>query len=81
MNQKRLLLFDILESRGISRRWFARQVGIHETTLCKIAKGKRRAPAWFPPVAAKFLQLPESVLFLPSDVREDTESESIRKAS
>jgi hypothetical protein len=65
-------LFEILKARGISRRWFAIQVGIHETTLCKIAKGKRPIPDWFKPAAAKILQLPESVIFFEADVLEDT---------
>ncbi|MDO8673069.1 MAG: helix-turn-helix transcriptional regulator [Dehalococcoidia bacterium] len=81
MNPKQMVLFEILDSRGVSRRWFARQVGIHETTLCKIAKGKRPIPAWLKPAAARVLQVPESILFFDDDMRESMESKGEGKAS
>lgn len=81
MHQRRPILFDILKARGITRRWFARQVGINETTLSKIAKGERPIPDWFKAKAAAILQVPESVLFLPSNDRERSENDPERAAS
>jgi transcriptional regulator with XRE-family HTH domain len=60
---KKTRLFEILDARGIKRRWFARQVGIHESTLSRIEKGKRAIPPRLMPAAARILQVPESMLF------------------
>lgn len=79
MTPKRTTLFDILDERGISQRWLAQQIGLHETVLSQIRKGKRRMPLRYRHLVAKVLQLPESILFLPEDVRESTENE--REAS
>lgn len=56
-------LFAVLDERGISHRWLARQIGLHESTLSLINKGKRSIPPRIIPDVVRVLQLPESVLF------------------
>lgn len=75
MRNREPLLIQILDSRGISRRWFARQVGIHESSLSRFAKGKRGFPVWFRAKAAELLHTSEDELF------PGVEEVSSRKAS
>lgn len=62
-------VFRTLKSRGQSKTWFARKMGINRTWLYQIHWGERPLTNAFQSRAAELLQLPEELLFLPTELR------------
>lgn len=68
-------IFDILESQGRTRTWFARQMGMNRTQLYQINWGERPLTDAFMDRAAQVLQVPHDMLFsLPSELRPRNET-------
>lgn len=53
---------QILDARGITQRWLARQIQVDETLLSKYLRGSRRMPDAVLLRCAAVLQVPVSVL-------------------
>lgn len=62
----RLVLFDVLDFRGIRHDWFAGKVGLSKSFLSQIKNGTAPFPRARRAVAAEVLGVPEALLFLPS---------------
>lgn len=69
----RTRVFDVLESKGITQRWFARQIGMSDTMVTHIKAGRRPINERFVAGAVRVLGLPFDVLFyaLPSPSRDE----------
>jgi transcriptional regulator with XRE-family HTH domain len=68
-------IFEILESRGQSKKWFAAQMGINRTQLYQINWGDRPLTPEFIERSAQILQVPPDMLFFsPSKLRVRTET-------
>lgn len=67
----------IIKSQGRTNAWFIRKMAVSEALFYAVEGGRRRATAGYRRRASQVLDLPESVLFLPSLLSSESESHSV----
>lgn len=64
-------IFEVLDARGSTRSWLARQIGMSREMVSKFERGDRPATSWFIDDACRVLNIPRERISEPPRLRRE----------